>query len=186
MDTSPEYIKMCEQAIEIQKVWEPKAWDYIICLEGVPDREIIVEVLSGYETDSGFYGHGIEEGDNGITSCSRGVEIKYDKSENVRIPSEMEEKHFWLPRQDQLQEMVFKIDESLKDLECDDRTRLSKKGIINFSLTDLIREFSDDLDMKYYEELTSMEQLWLAFVMERKFKKIWTGEKWEVVSVTPV
>ena len=62
----------------------------------------------------------------------------------------------WLPRQDQLQEM------------CDP------------PLDVLLMEFWEwlpkyELGVKY----TSMEQLWLAFVMKRKYQKVWDEEKGE-------
>jgi hypothetical protein len=31
---------------------------------------------------------------------------------------------------------------------------------------------------RYTYQFTSMEQLWLAFVMNQKFGKVWNGEKW--------
>jgi len=62
----------------------------------------------------------------------------------------------WLPRQDQLQEMVIDNCESLNHL-------LYK-----------ILSFHADSHRKY----TSMEQLWLAFVMKEKYSKIWDGKEW--------
>jgi len=32
--------------------------------------------------------------------------------------------------------------------------------------------------MSYWKEFTSMEQLWLAFVMFERFGKYWTGTEW--------
>ena len=65
----------------------------------------------------------------------------------------------WLPRQDQLQEMVVKEEE------------VPNKLSYRFALWTL---FSGN-------KFTSMEQLWLAFVMKEKFNKIWGGEKWTLL-----
>ena len=79
-----------------------------------------------------------------------------------------------LERQDQLQEMY-----------CDGR------GGRHFPLEGLIKGFTDfvfngtwqlpyDPTLKSLEsnQFTSMEQLWLAFVMKEKFKKMWSGNEW--------
>ena len=64
----------------------------------------------------------------------------------------------WLPRQDQLQEMV----------GSDWRYIFSK-----------FMWWYTDVDIRQLEIIGSMEQLWLAFVMKEKFNKIWDGNKWE-------
>jgi len=66
----------------------------------------------------------------------------------------------WIPRQDQLQD------------------------ILNYELSDLIYKFKDWNCASGFEwmsdnKFTSMEQLWLAFVMYEKYIKYWDGEKWE-------
>ena len=60
----------------------------------------------------------------------------------------------WLPRQDQLQEMVDISDWRFKLVNC-----------ASF-LADNFGSFA------------TMEQLWLAFVMKEKYHKIWNGEDW--------
>lgn len=70
-----------------------------------------------------------------------------------------------LERQDQLQEMLG---------ECVKSFRL---------FVDKIGYKNPDYDVLwaivgYYEEFTSMEQLWLAFVMKEKFNKTWNGSDW--------
>ena len=62
----------------------------------------------------------------------------------------------WLPRQDQLQEMIGG----------------TWSGQL-FRLDRWIKEFG-----KEYYACTSMEQLWLGFVMTEKFNKKWDGESW--------
>lgn len=65
----------------------------------------------------------------------------------------------WLPLQHQLQEMV----------NC---------PLMN--LIDSIREFywRNLKENSGEDKFTSMEQLWLAFVMKEKHNKVWNGEKW--------
>jgi len=63
----------------------------------------------------------------------------------------------WLPRQDQLQDMV--------------------ETNINYLMsrfTTCMVSFQDE----YIEQFRSMEQLWLAFVMHEKFSKVWRDGEW--------
>ena len=71
----------------------------------------------------------------------------------------------WLPRQDQLQEMVVQKYELAR-------------GVLH-RFVEWERENSG-LTTKYIEfNSFSMEQLWLAFVMKEKHNKVWNGEVWE-------
>jgi hypothetical protein len=69
-------------------------------------------------------------------------------------------KAVWLPRQDQLQEMVME----------------------NYAMPwDLAIAFSNDLmgeDASYFEKFDSMEKLWLAFIMLEKYKRKWKEGEW--------
>jgi len=71
----------------------------------------------------------------------------------------------WLPRQDQLQEMLYPGQEA--------RTIFAEFA---FLVGDSRVEFLDLLPE--YRQYTSMEQLWLAFVMKQKHNKIWNGQEW--------
>lgn len=64
----------------------------------------------------------------------------------------------WLPRQDQLQEM----------LDC------TLQETLDFVANNLYPLFGT-------EQFTSMEQLWLAFVMKEKYAKAWRDKEWQVV-----
>lgn len=67
-------------------------------------------------------------------------------------------KSIWLPRQDQLQEMA--------------EYRSIGKNL------ELLSEF---WNTKYcYDNFTTMEQLWLAFVMSEKYSKKWNGKEWRL------
>ncbi len=106
MDTSEEYIKMCEKAGEIQKV-KPSPND---------PREF----------------------------------FRLDKNA------------VWLPRQDQLQEM------------CQEKKPQWLLSSLDISVN---HEMSRHYD--YFQRFTSMEQLWLAFVMKERFNKTWSEKEWK-------
>ena len=124
MDTSKEYIKMCEKAGEIQGAWEPKEGDISVWTK---------HALETKASTTPFFAWADEDG---MLVCG----------------------DTWLPRQDQLQDMLF--DETV-----------SCAGKISF--------LHEECDTLFDEpENYSMEQLWLAFVMSEKFDKTWDGEDW--------
>jgi hypothetical protein len=69
-------------------------------------------------------------------------------------------KAVWLPRQDQLQEMV----------------------IENYAMPwDLAIAFTNVLmgeNASYFEKFDSMEKIWLAFIMLEKYKRKWSDGEW--------
>ena len=70
-----------------------------------------------------------------------------------------EDKVIWLPRQDQLQEMVNE----------------------NINYTIKLHGFGGIFDLMNDPDIikaTSWEQLWLAFVMKEKYNKTWDGGNW--------
>ena len=73
-------------------------------------------------------------------------------------------RYIWLPRQDQLQGMI------------KDRYKVNY-GIDLYHLIKCFQIFQ----VKHTGGLglTSMEQLWLAFVMKEKFNKTWNGSEWK-------
>ncbi len=96
-----------------------------------------------------------------------GVDDEADNHSNKAIVS------IWLPRQDQLQEMYAK--NVLDDLHF---------LFDPFALLDIIHCYvKDDCDNHKhedvsYEECSSMEQLWLFFVMKTVHNKYWDGDNW--------
>ena len=72
----------------------------------------------------------------------------------------------WLPRQDQLQEMLI------------ERKGYSKHDALENLLTDFENWHYDFKMCDMLWVFTSMEQLWLAFVMKEKYNKIWNGKNW--------
>jgi len=74
-------------------------------------------------------------------------------------------KEIWLPRQDQLQEMVAPK-EDVQHL------------LLHFY--NRVGALFNEKD-KPWLQFKSFEQLWLAFVMKEKYNKIWNGKDWEKI-----
>ncbi len=153
MDISKQYIEMCDcpeiRGQRGRSKW--RAWDYFQTKDDRwTDTPPEVFVVSGYCTDSGYYGP--EAGSE-----------KYPNDE------EMPDDAIWLPRQDQLQEMVaptLPIDGGVL------RYANAARGFV-YALYQAVEKDAPS----YFEQFASMEQLWLAFVMKEKHGKVWNG-KW--------
>ena len=125
MDTTPEYIKMCVAAVEIQALAPGRDGTYF------EEHNFIADELGN-----------IAKEDNGYYYMLSG------------------EKHIWLPRQDELQEMV-------------------KESSLSESLTAFYHwNYDIGFIWKSDKEFTSMEQLWLAYVMQELYQKTWNGSDW--------
>lgn len=138
MDTTPEYIRMCEAATEIQEAWEPRAGDYYFA------KERRGRIFPGY--------------------MYIGIDVPA-----VRVICRPEAYNFiegdiWLPRQDQLQAMV--------------QDQRSSAQMAQW-LAEWLRAYNYCLE--YLSGDASMEQLWLAFVMNEKYNQRWDSEKKEWV-----
>lgn len=116
--------------------------------------------------------HKEEIGDYLAGSTSLWIRIGYDERdrcfEYIKLLGFNEQKFrkkIWLPRQDQLQAMLEK------------NLRLLIHDFEHFT-----RCASEQNDGKYIKinlsAFTTMEQLWLAFVMKEKYNKIWEGNQW--------
>ena len=131
MDTSEEYIKMCEAAEEIQGAWEVEEGDYFA--EWIPER-------TKHKLPIIFCG--IVDGET--------------------VPERDKFKSVWLPRQDQLQE------------------------IMQEDAISLIQKLMGWIVTNNYIPIglpqPTMEQLWLSFVMYEKYEKKWDGETWATVT----
>jgi hypothetical protein len=123
MDTSAKYILMCGEAKEIQAAWGYKEGDWCQHID------CTVPLVLGQ----------VVEGENETTLFDKFVEVM--KTETW----------VWLPRQDQLQEMLGKPNATLQ------------KFIAWYELAD---------------QFNSMEKLWLVFVMKEKYGKKWDGKAW--------
>ena len=141
MDVSSEYIQMCDTK-EIQNDWS------------VPDKEhwwFYPKVMKGdiyyWETRNGRK--------EMIGLCNSNGKIPALNCANVNNKFKVT----WLPRQDQLQDMI------------DDASEF-REILIRW------RCWMDSLYGEKSMYLNSMEQLWLAFVMKEKYNKVWNNEEW--------
>ncbi|KKL11044.1 hypothetical protein LCGC14_2549790 [marine sediment metagenome] len=156
MDISKEYILQCSKAEKIQKGWKPQTLDVIFA---VGEGNIL------YVSDNPLY-----------WTHYRGIkEHQIIKDPDGRkTAAEVWYKATWLPRQDQLQDLV--KDKYLK---------YAKKSMFKYHeiLLYHINSFSDEIRCSQikghgYCYDNSMEQLWLAFVMKEKYQKQWNGTDW--------
>jgi len=81
----------------------------------------------------------------------------------------------WLPRQDQLQEMIRKdykiVLSGFNFWESGGEIAHLKTDNTNIDI-----QIFSGLDMR--DKFASMEQLWLAFVMQNLYRKVWDGNNW--------
>ncbi len=157
MDISQEYIQMCRKAEEIQEAWQPADWDYAYCpiSKGV-------WVLSGYETDSGYYGHEVRSDPFtgkriSIVGCSSALHKRYRG-------------HIFIPRQDQLFAMMTGSWYDVLD------------RFIQFCSPRLLTVSDRKRDIETHRTLqpdpTSIEDVCLRFIMASKYGKVWDGKEW--------
>jgi len=71
----------------------------------------------------------------------------------------------WLPRQDQIQDMIG------KDL----LYKPHEESFVYDTVCDLYHLYGE---AQFNTDMETWEQLWLAFYMHEKHSKIWDGEKW--------
>ena len=173
MDTSPEYIKMCEKAKEIQK-HKPVQLDFYVKKSGAPWPSIWV-----YPLDFVSWQSIKPEGDGLVAREERPINC-YSKADFI-----------WLPRQDQLQAMA--IEKQIKY-----HYNHPIKSKLYFVLKDFYifagKTWNDthpfgkcvekegggyEVKASHQYLLGSYEQLWLAFVMSERYNKKWNGENWK-------
>lgn len=153
MDTSPEYIKMCEMADEIQAMRTPKdkqeladgyiahfnfeKGDFFSIGELFSSGNYLIHTLGSITNKPYIYHrHGIET----LELPDREI---HDRSDTIK-------KIVWLPRLDQLLEIL-----------CDDGKTTGFSGWVINSVN-----------------FRHAEQMYLEDVMQTKFGKKWDGEKW--------
>jgi len=148
MDTTETYIKMCN-CKEIQERYNPDEFSFLFdytLKDNYGDKRYI----------------GTREYNIPQLPKIQQVFVAYDGYEWLCI---------WLPRQDQLQEMVIGKGVLVGDwLDILDHFVMSEGGLFDF--------FDEHRIGETYNYTKSMEQLWLAFVMKEKYNKIWNGEDW--------
>jgi hypothetical protein len=138
MDKGEQYIRMCEEACEIQKLWMPKHGDYFADRSGKVECWVS-HIHDRMERKNGFY-------------------IKRETGLVYLI------KLVWLPRFDQLIELA-----QVKGRRYENTTHDF------FRWTKTPYKTMEGLPQKIF---SSLEQIWLAFVMHQKFWKKWNGSRW--------
>jgi len=146
MDTTETYIKMNREAKEIQKLWKPQEGDKFQGIRGYYSGKFENRIETFSDCSDPYYGS-IPDGWESIHDGEPGWSYKTQS--------------IWLPRQDQLQEM------------------LGEHGLQTICAE--IYQFSTSEYGSRFAMYGSMEQLWLAFVMKEKFGKRWTGKTWEKI-----
>ncbi|GAV11437.1 hypothetical protein [Paenibacillus sp. NAIST15-1] len=180
MNTSLEYRLMCMKATEIQDLWEPQVGDYLVskasyCYNGIcepasPCNECLemsnVYVVSGkydfHESIGGTHwyygGHSCGRGHGSLinsTGCYVMNRSGHNSSQELDYEISAVSEHLWLPRLDQIQEMLF------KGSNCYEKTMYFVRWI--------------DTN-KYYMSDESPEELWLKYLMEKQYNKKWRNE----------
>lgn len=121
--------------------------------------EEIQKLDPGYDEEGNYYYQ-----ENNPSLPEVGVWSGYSQYEHPMLP----EKRIWLPKQDQLQEMVMGTDE-YKIVELVD-------GFHGFCEKDY--DYSCASTYEFGVQSESMERLWLAYVMDKKYGKRWNGQDW--------
>jgi hypothetical protein len=156
MDTSQEYIKMCEKAREIQ--------------DSRPNSEIDIEYSFGWVLPNILKCNkcGISRFSGTYCSiCGSLLTVETDEGylQNLHNAETSDERNVWLPHQDQLQEMLdYKYNHE----------RYTKTYHLVWDFYEFVMGYADEGDK-------SMEMCWLAFVMLVKYGKEWDGHEWEVI-----
>lgn len=141
MDNTPKYIKMCEKAKRIQNIRQGS---------DVGDR-----IDDWWQSGDFIYSKDDEWVFNVCDVRHCAASTGYFDEDNL----------VWLPRQDQLQEMVWREN--------------AQHTLLDF--TNCVGALFDERD-KHWLQFTSFEQLWLAFVMHEKYGKHWDNEKEEWIN----
>jgi len=91
----------------------------------------------------------------------------------VICENDIEGREIWLPRQDELQEML--IETKLQNEFGYELAWL--RNLFDWA-TEYSKRYSSTVYTDYARNFRSLEQLWLAFVMHEKYQKIWSGKYW--------
>ncbi|MCG6893073.1 MAG: hypothetical protein LJE65_05660 [Desulfobacteraceae bacterium] len=139
MDKSPQYLRMCERAAEIQQRWRQTYGDF-------------------YADADGTISCWIQTGSHPPLRMKGGFHIK--SSDSIIRMARM----IWLPRQDQLIEMA---------------------QVRGRTYDSVVLEFYNWTKRPYNHRnqppsrlFSTMESIWMAFVMQRKFRKKWDDTTW--------
>lgn len=173
MDTSKEYIMMCYKTHEIQNLWKPEGGDwYLFDYRGT--------TKTGREFEKQVWGDDDKDWKKVEILCYQPDDVKNffvstnEKQSHIMSAQDMTKEHVvWLPRQDQLQEMVIKYGKDIKPewFPC-------LLYVVDFFLKPYAIECERSTG---YPFPNTMEQMWLSFVMKDKYNKVWTGDIWKTI-----
>ncbi len=155
MDLSPEFVEMCRQAKEIKEVWNPQIGDYVGSAYKLTKFEGLLvksNVRDSELIDTWFI---LKTNNNETTLKFVDDEIS---PESIH--------YFPIYRQDQLQEMIW------------------REGWLHIAKQCILATFCSFAQKRWDTTgiFSSMEQLWLAFVMRERFNKVWNPliTQWEL------
>lgn len=149
MDLSEEYIEMCNKATEIQDTYRQN-FDFNLEQSYFYDNETKEIVLIGVKM-IGKFKYYLANRDNFV-----GQEI--DSLDNSN--------YFWLPRQDQLQEVLF------KDVK---NCNIFLGRVLNLQV--YLETFYDNTE-ESDTTIDSFEKLLLSLLMKQDYNKIWKDNNW--------
>ena len=152
MDKSEKYIEMCKQAIEVQRLWKRDDGDFAYTdgdLDSYPQGTRII--WHSKMTNSGYH----------------------DWDSNWYIP----EGCVWLPRQDQLQE-ILKESHSMGTMIQDLYWFYDPEHFCPESDNEFRVCTCEQKGVERRTHFSTIEQLWLAVVMDEIYKKEWNGIEW--------
>jgi hypothetical protein len=165
MDQSENYVKMCEKAEQITENWKPTGGDwYIHDYRGTTKTSREFERQVWGDSDKRWRAVEIlcyqpsESNDTIISTTGK-------ESRCVSVAELTREHCVWLPRQDQLQEMI-------------GGSPYNNVKNSMFSILDDLHRFAFTPNIFNDFIPLTMEQLWLAFVMKEKYSKVWNGTDW--------
>ena len=160
MDISPEYVKMCGEAKEVQEAHTPARGDLWKCACRSCTERSHIWMIERSVIDH-LEGKDLSDFIEYYQECVRWEEFGFPAFWRDKEAGDWNA-YIWLPRQDQLQEMVFESGGS----------------------TPWLALFSDFVDFIFSKTNRGLftgtpDQLWLAFVMHEKHNKIWDGKTWK-------
>ena len=177
MDTSKEYRNMLKAAPEIQSLWKPSIGDYHLWNNSIEliSTEHFRSSTRFWLRDKEIWGDRKQYGQYIIGYFNEWVVMDFDKNTQVNCEEIIKEfqkqytRHnntLWLPRQDQLQDI---LDENYVHIIGEFK---------KFAYSEYNNSVFSACGTFCPTENGSMEQLWLAFVMNEKYNKVWDGTKW--------
>lgn len=136
MDKSKEYLEMCECCTEIQTHYKE-----ITKLSGLHIGDYYINTIGNYREDIEIVS---DDNESGVPYYHDGI--------------------IWLPKQDQLQELMKSKDRGLQ---------YKPKLFINLANAFLISFYEE-----YGTQPSSMEELWLRILMLENYSKVWQNGEW--------